>query len=321
MKNIQKKSLLFITLADVSAYGVRYLSSYLQKQGRIADIITFRLSDNRRSLLKREPAGKIPENLFKYLLPFVEKYNYIGISLFSDGFYESIEITSEIKKNFPYKTIILGGIHPTLKPRECLNYTDYACVGDGYYSLKELLEKLDLKNNLEVEDLPQGVWTKNKDGSIYENGCSEICLDLDSLPFPNYDKNTVYVRNNDNSISNLDRGGYCKYLDYVYYTMFSQGCPNSCSYCCNYALKQLDKRYAVNRKHSVSYIINEIKETSKYYTFYNVFFMDDSFILRDNNAFDEFVERYPKEIGLPFIVLGFIPKLTKQKHVDKLVEA
>lgn len=315
------KSLLFVTLVDVSAYGVRSLSAYIRQQGRIADTLCLRLSDNRRSLLSREPGGQVPSSLFETLLPFIEKYDCIGISLFSDGFNESVKITLEIKKCFPNKLIIWGGIHPTLKPVECLNYADYVCVGEGYYSLRDLLSRLDVKKHLDAVGLPQGIWSKQANSSIIENGCSEGCSNLDSLPFPNYNAESVYVRNNDNSISPLDREGYRKYLDYVYYTMFSRGCPYNCSYCCNNALKKLDKNYIKIRKHSATYIINEIKEAKKHYTFYNVYFMDDSFILMEDSAFEEFVERYPREVNLPLIITGLIPRFTTQKHIDKLVDA
>ena len=314
------KSMLFITFIDVSAYGVRCLSAYLQQYGRIADILCLRLSDNRKSLLSKRPSGEIPAAFFNVLLAFIEKYDIIGLSLFSDSFIECAIVSSEIKKNFPDKIVIWGGIHPTLKPFECLKYADYICVGEGFYALRDFLSKLDMKKDLDIQDLPKGIWSKHSNFAV-KNGCSDMCLDLDSLPFPNYDAKSVYVRNDDNSISPLERAHYRKYLDYVYYTMFSLGCPNSCSYCCNNALKQLNKNYFKIRKHSANYIMNEIKEAKKHYEFYNVYFMDDSFILMDDKTFCEFVDRYPKEVGLPLIITGLIPRFITEKHIDRLIEA
>ncbi|MFC1525486.1 B12-binding domain-containing radical SAM protein [Candidatus Latescibacterota bacterium] len=321
MNDSPKKTMLFVTLADISAYGVRCLCAYLQSRGRVADTVSLRLSDNRRSLLGRRPSGEVPEAMFENFLAFAQRYDCIGVSLFSDGLGESARITEEVKKRYPDKTVIWGSIHPTLKPGECLAHADYVCVGEGYYSVEQLLERLDANEEVGPRDLPEGIWCRDGDGSAHQNGCSRLCLDLDTLPHPDYSRETSYVRNDDNTISSLDRRGYRRYLDYAYYTMFSQGCPNSCSYCCNYALKKLNKGYAKIRKHSVSYIIDEINGARRHYTFYNVFFMDDSFILMDDEVFDEFVERYPKEVGLPFIVTGFIPRYTQSSHVDRLVEA
>jgi len=318
---MNKNKLLIITLADVSAYGVKCLSAYIRNRGRVADILCLRLSDTMSSFLMRKPGGQISLQTLDSLLSFIREYDCIGISLFSDGYHESVHITKKIKQAYPYKKVIWGGIHPTLEPETSLQWADYVCVGEGYYSLTSLLEQLDNSDSLSIETLPKGIWSKRGEGDVIHNGCSQVCLNLDTLPFPSNDAGSVYVRNNDDTISYLNRSNYRKYMDYVYYTMMSQGCPNSCTYCCNYALKVLSKEYSIIRKHSVEYILNEIKEAQKNYTFYNVYFMDDSFIMLDDESFDEFVNRYPREIGLPMIIIGFIPKLMQAKHVDKLVEA
>jgi anaerobic magnesium-protoporphyrin IX monomethyl ester cyclase len=315
----KKKKLLLITLVDVSAYGARCLSAYIRSRGRVADILLLRLSDTRRSFLSLSPGGKVSSTISDALLQFIREYDYVGISLFSDGYNESVQLTMRIKQVYPDKKVIWGGIHPTLSPEDSLLSADYVCVGEGYYSLSSLLDQLD-NSSCVPETLPIGIWGKTDDG-IIRNGASQLCLDFDSLPFPNYDEGTVFVRNNDNTFSHLTKSKYREYMDYAYYTMMSQGCPNNCAYCCNNALKNLSKQYATIRKKSVDYMIREIKEAQKNYTFYNVFFMDDSFIMMDDVSFDEFVDRYPKEIGLPMIIIGFIPRLTKAKHVNRLVEA
>lgn len=320
--DIEKKpSLLFITFSDVSAYGVRCVASYVRQQGFQADILCLRLSNSRKRRLNPSSTGTVSDKLLNSVVPFMEPYDVIGISLFSDGFNESITLTQAFKKAYPDKKIIWGGIHPTLKPDECMEHADFVCVGEGYYSLVGLLRQLSQNTLPDVEKFPSGIWAKKPDGAIWKNGSSEICFDLDTLPFPIYDKTAVFARTNANAIINLDRQGYHQYLDYAYNTMISQGCPNSCSYCCNYALKKVNKGYARIRRHSIDYTIREIKAAAEHYTFYNIHFMDDSFLSMGENAFEEFIERYPKEIGLPFNVISFIPGLTKQHHIDKLVGA
>lgn len=314
-------SILFVTFADVSSYGVRCVASYAREQGFQADILCLRLSDTRKSRIDQKPGGTISRELLAEMIPFMEQYDVIGISLFSDGFNESIALTQALKRSYPDKKVIWGSIHPTLRPHECLQYADFVCVGEGYYSLVGFLKQLSKDRMPDDNGLPSGIWTRRPDGTIRENGSSDMCMDMDTLPFPVYNQTGNFVRANNNKIIHLDREGYKKYHDYVYYTMMSQGCPNHCSYCCNYALKKINKVYGHIRNHSVDYIIREIKDAAEHYTFYNVHFMDDCFLLTDANAFEEFVERYPKEIGLPFIVMGFIPSFTRQHHVDKLVAA
>ncbi len=317
----KKPSLLLITLADVAAYGVRCLASYVRQQGFQTDILCLRLSDSRKRRLQPQSAGKISDDLINRVVSFIPPYDVIGISLFSDGLNQSIALTKAIKKSCPDKKIIWGGIHPTLKPHDCLEYADFVCVGEGYYSLVGLLQQLSSNHFSDFAKLPSGIWSKKPDGTFVENGSSEMCADLDTLPFPLYDEDAFFVYTNKNTIINLDRQGYHKYLDYAYNTMISQGCPNSCSYCCNYALKKVNKGYASIRRHSIDYTLREIQAAARHYEFYNVHFMDDSFLSMGENDFEEFIKRYPTEIGLPFNIVGFIPRLTRYHHVDQLIDA
>ena len=317
----KQPSLLLITLADVAAYGVRCLASYVRQQGFQTDILCLRLSDSRKRRLHPLSAGKISDQLINRVVSFIAPYDVIGLSLFSDGLNQSIALTKAIKKSYPDKKIIWGGIHPTLKPHACLEYADFVCVGEGYYSLAGLLKHLSSIHSADFAKLPPGIWAKESSGAIVENGSSEMCTDLDTLPFPLYNGNAFFVCTNKNTIINLDRRGYHKYLDYSYSTMISQGCPNSCSYCCNYALKKVNKEYANIRRHSIDYTLREIQAAAEHYKFYNVHFMDDSFLSMGENDFEEFIKRYPKEIGLPFNVVGFIPRLTRPHHVDQLIDA
>lgn len=317
------KPVLLVSMVDVSAYGIRLLTAYLNSVGRSADLLTLRLSDNQKSLLTGRPIEPIQPGFVQNFLRFIKNYPYIGFSLFSDSFHECVLLSREIKKAYPGKTIIWGGVHPTLKTAECLEYADYVCVGEGYVALQELLEQLDRGELVaDNDDLkpPKGIWRK-KSGFVQSTGTGEFISNIDSQPFPTYDPRHVFVRNDDNSVSNLDRADYRNYLDYVYYTMFSLGCPYHCSYCANNAYKRLDKQYGKIRQHSVDYMFREIKEAQKHYTFYNVYFMDDFFILSNKKLFDEFVERYPHEIGLPFIATGVIPRMTKREHIGKLIQA
>ena len=54
----KQPSLLLITLADVAAYGVRCLASYVRQQGFQTDILCLRLSDSRKRRLHPYPREK-----------------------------------------------------------------------------------------------------------------------------------------------------------------------------------------------------------------------------------------------------------------------
>ena len=82
----------------------------------------------------------------------------------------------------------------------------------------------------------------------------------------------------------------------------SRGCPYSCSYCANHILARAQPgRYV--RFRSVDSLLDELKMLQARFRFDEVFFDDDIFML-DRRRLREFAERYPKEVGVPFICCG-----------------
>jgi radical SAM superfamily enzyme YgiQ (UPF0313 family) len=95
-----------------------------------------------------------------------------------------------------------------------------------------------------------------------------------------------------------------------------------CTFCFHHAWKK--KVYNLRnseyvRKRSVSHVIDEINECRKKYNLKFVHFVDDIFNLR-NDWLDEFCERYPKEVGLPFDVI-LMANMTTEKHIEWLKKA
>lgn len=80
-----------------------------------------------------------------------------------------------------------------------------------------------------------------------------------------------------------------------------RGCPYDCTYCFNHIYREMFKscgRYI--RKKNVAYLINEIQEVRRYYPLRDIIFNDDLFVL-DKRWLEEFAEKFPREVGLPFI--------------------
>jgi radical SAM superfamily enzyme YgiQ (UPF0313 family) len=73
------------------------------------------------------------------------------------------------------------------------------------------------------------------------------------------------------------------------------------------------------RKRTVSHLIDEINEVRKKYNLKFVHFVDDIFNLR-NEWLEEFAERYPKEVGLPFDVI-LMANMTTEHHIELLKKA
>jgi len=206
-----------------------------------------------------------------------EKPDIIGISVLSFNYPEAIQIARFIKENFDLK-IIFGGVHVILSPQEVIENddVDMICTGEGENVLKELLDKsLDCK---EIE----GIWYKEK-GKIIKNKNRKLIENLDSLPFPDFE--------------DFDLEHYFAINHHHFPIMGSRGCPYSCTYCGNHALrKKLEGKYV--RLRSVDSIIEEIQLRIKLYFdrgLRHLYFFDDTFIL-DKQFVSELCKKY-KENG------------------------
>ena len=69
----------------------------------------------------------------------------------------------------------------------------------------------------------------------------------------------------------------------------------------------------------MSHVIDEINDVRKRYNLKFVHFLDDIFNLR-NDWLEEFCERYPKEVGLPFDVI-LMANMTTERHIELLSKA
>ncbi len=92
------------------------------------------------------------------------------------------------------KTVVVGGMHPTVCPDEARELADIVCIGEGEYSWPELLEDVE-------QGRPQPVYRQS------------VPTDLSSLPVPN---RRIYHDKN---------GAYGILLDYL---EISRGCAISC---------------------------------------------------------------------------------------------
>lgn len=206
-----------------------------------------------------------------------EQPDLIGFSVLSFNFHEAIIIARFIKEHMSVK-IIFGGVHVILSPQEVIHHheVDIICIGEGEKVLQELLD-----NKLNCTDV-EGIWYKKK-GKIVKNKPRWLTTDLDSLAFPDFDNFDIqkYFIINNNHLP----------------IMASRGCPYSCSYCSNHALKDaLHGTYV--RFRSVDNVLEEIDLRMRQYYgkgLKYLYFFDDTFIM-DKEFVSEFCKRF-KEKG------------------------
>jgi len=174
--------------------GLGYLASSLVREGHIVKVID--LNNNTRN---------IDERLNK-----IRNFDMIGISIKSS----TAQSASHISEIIGRKDLVCGGVHVTIDGYNFLvkNLNFKVCViGEGEETLVKLAETME--GDVSFRDI-EGVIYRDK-GEIIVNPRRRPIVDLDSLPFPNYEVFDSF----DGTI--------------VHYPLItSRGCPYSCIYCC-----------------------------------------------------------------------------------------
>jgi radical SAM superfamily enzyme YgiQ (UPF0313 family) len=195
--------------------------------------------------------------------------------------YPFIKVVARRLKNETRATAVIGGIHASALPELVLqDGFDAVCVGEGEGALLELVGRL--AEGRDFQDLPN-LCTQDAAGAVRKNPVRPLIQDLDQLPLGEKD---LFYR----------AGVFRRRVDHT----FSRDCPFSCSYCCRSFLAGL---YPQKQKHfrrkSVSRALEELSLSKAKYRPKTYSFLDDVFTL-DETWLEEFVERYRREIGIPF---------------------
>ena len=199
------------------------------------------------------------------------------------------EVTRRIKERFPNIPIIWGGIHPTSDPEGCIDEVDYLCLGEGEEAILDLCNAM---LNKEDDTQIKNIWARKGD-VIHKNELRPLIQDLDWLPYPDIaDENKYYIENGKYTIEEP----WKRTAEYRIY--FSRGCPYNCSYCYVSILRDVynEKGRKFYRARSVSHILGELEAAQKVFPKIAVKVDDDTFAFGED-WMNEFLERYPKEVG------------------------
>ncbi|MBN1593700.1 MAG: B12-binding domain-containing radical SAM protein [Candidatus Coatesbacteria bacterium] len=303
---------------DVIALGIRGISSFLKANGHECELIF--LPDH-KSLLKDDPhfEERYPDGLMEDVVQACSESDVVGVSLMSNYFDRAAQITKSIKAELK-APVVWGGIHPTVIPDDCLNHCDIVCVGEGEYPMLNLVRAMEKKEDIRGI---KGFFFK-ENGKVIRNELEPLLLDLDSLPFQDFDYVDHYTIGKDGKslvrmdyeiqkdlfVNGLRLGkGLC-----FYQTMTTRGCPHACSYCCNYAFRKLFPGQKILRRRSDENVMQElelVKEKMPYIEL--IAFSDDSMTAVTEQVMKEFCEEYKRRIDLPFFVLVSPPTVTEKK--------
>lgn len=311
-------NILFISVNDVNAHGIRMLSSCLKDKGHKTSILFLKRpgfpyffehekylrearkvkgydwvgidQDGKPFRYSRGP--KITRIEKELLLSLIRKINpdIVGFSVTAPLTKRVAKISRFIKANFQIP-IIWGGAGATTDPEGCLDHCDFVCVGEGEKVVLEIAEKIDNQEN--IRDVNNLCYTYNDRSA--QNRLYPLISNLDELPFPDIDPYNKYLIEDDSLIEDFSEISYSN----RYHIMGSRGCLFNCSYCSESYYKKLYPSERFLRRRSPLSIIKELKEARKVVNFQVVQFEDEIFSL-EHDWLKEFKGLYKKEIDLPF---------------------
>lgn len=312
-----KITLITPTPPDISAFGVRGLASYLREAGHHTQII-FLPGGIEDLSHDTEYIYQYPAHIIKQIVELCRDSQLIGLSFMTLYFDRAVQVTNLLKKEL--KTpIVWGGIHPTLKPEEALQYADIVCLGEGEEALAELADKMEQdKDYHQIKNL----WFAGND---HRNPSRPEIKDLDQLPYWDFklDDHYIYHRDKD-AVVGMNDELLARYLPRLadlddkllvaYRTMSSRGCPHRCSYCASSAQGNL-------RRRSVEHVIEELVLIRQRFPFIGLInFFDDTFFAASEEYFRQLAISYKEKIGLPFYA-QCSPTTISKKKMDYLVDA
>lgn len=229
--------------------GLLSIAAYLERAGHAVSVVDCLGPDalsgadpNARRIL-----GEAPE--------------LVGFSTTTAGFLDAYGIASRIKALSPDTPVIFGGVHVSALGGPLLHHfsaIDYLCMGEGERTLT------DLAAGMPMETIAGLVWRDN--GRAVTNPPREPIADLDSLPFPAYEKLTGFPKR-----YHLPLFSYVQAPGATMVT--SRGCPYQCSYCDRSVFKR-SFRY-----NSAAYVYTHMRYLRRRFGIRHLNIYDDLFTL------------------------------------------
>jgi len=203
----------------------------------------------------------------------------IGITSMTFTFLYALRLSREIRKCFS-TPVVLGGVHPTLYPREVLSHDsiDVVVIGEGEATFLELVNHL--SGGLIARALPgleevKGIAFKKGNGEVVVTAPRPLIENLDDLPPP--------------AIGLIDARKYfrCNLAAPSMNLITARGCPSRCVFCSKTPWGQS------YRSHSPRRVVDEVEDLVKNRGMRSVEFQDDTFTV--NKAWVREILRLLKE--------------------------
>ncbi len=308
---------------ELSAFGIRSISSYLKKHGFKSRLI-FLPDPEFEIAATPDISYKYPDYVLNKVVELCRGSDLIGISFITYLFDRATQLTEKLKRDLTVP-VIWGGKHASINPEEGLKYADIVCIGEGEEAMLELAEKI---RSREDYTSVRSLQFKDKNNGIIRNPVSLLnqTIDLYGMPDYNMEEHYIWVKEsedivplNSSLVERYFEDEVYQRLGRKYLAMTSRGCPYNCSYC--FTFKRLYPGLRYLRHRSIENIIDEFQVIKKNFSGVKVIeICDDSFFSRNVDEIKEFSRLYKENIGLPLICLAHPSTVTAEK-LSFLVDA
>lgn len=201
------------------------------------------------------------------LTDIVKKFkpDVVGIQCYTFDLKFINEAFEKIKKISKDTICVVGGPHPSTAPKETMEwffpYADYGFIGEAEIGFSKLVDAISTQG-YNMESIPGLIWREGAEIRINE---ARIVEDLDSLGYPAWD----LIR--PQTYPECQHGAFYRKFP-IAPIIVTRGCPYSCGFCA--ASKISGKKI---RKHSIDYIIREIKMLYDDFKIREFHIIDDNF--------------------------------------------
>lgn len=239
--------------------GLLSIASYLETKGHQVQIIDPLVGGYDERRLKR----------------FFKKNNFdlIGLPAFTNTMADTYYTVNFCKKILPKTKVVVGGVHATILPSQTIEECpkiDFLVIGEGEFTMEELLEHLEFKKP-PLKKI-KGLSFRTKAGKIILNESRELIKDVNVLPLPAYHL--------------LDMSKYVphptQYKVLPSYPVIAQrGCPFNCAFCSAHLVHG-----RLVRHKSVDNLIKEIELLINKYGASGIHFQDSTFTIKRDFVID-----------------------------------
>ena len=269
------------------SFGISYIASVLERAGHKIQLVVLRReqfeSDIDRVLQDFQPR-------LLCFTPVATEYSFVE------------KIAQYFRDTIPQAYYIIGGPHASLQPMEVLKGPFNAvCIGEGEDAVVELVKFLEKEKQ---PTLIPNLWIK-QGNSIERNATRPLIQQLDEIPFPHREMWRPWVD------SNIKHS-----------LLLGRGCPFTCTYCCNHALRKLAAGKYV-RFRSPSQVLEEVHWLcEKFPDISEIYFEVETITAKPKWGIElaDLLEKFNASRPTP-LKFGVNVSVLRKKRLDKLFEA